>query len=82
MTSEGTGRATLEDALDGLQAAERYCAAVGLDDEASEIAELYQRVGAEAPEDDWDDWDDDEKPNIVVLDGQSAVKGPGLKDDE
>lgn len=45
---------TLEDALDGLQNAERYCQNTGLSDLAREIARLYQETGAEAPEEDWE----------------------------
>lgn len=45
----------LADALDGLQDAERYCEANGLDDLAKQIAELYQEVGKQAPEGDWND---------------------------
>lgn len=43
---------TLEDALDGLQAAEGYCESAGMDDVAREIAALYQRVGNQAPAED------------------------------
>ena len=44
---------TLEDALDGLQAAERYCYSIGLDELGQEIAHHYQDVGKQAPEEDW-----------------------------
>lgn len=46
---------SLEDALDGLQAAERYCFDRGLDDLGHDAAELYQALGQQAPEDDWDE---------------------------
>lgn len=36
---------TEEDALDGLNAAVRYCEQQGWDNTAEEIAHLYQRVG-------------------------------------
>lgn len=37
---------------------------------------------SQSTEPDRDDRRDREKPRIVVLDGQSAVKGPGLKDSD
>lgn len=52
MTGEYTDM-DLEDALDGLQAAERYCSDRGLDDLARRAARLYQAVGEHAPDDDW-----------------------------
>jgi len=44
----------LEVALDGLQDAEGYCEANGLDDLAEQIASLYQDLGKQAPEGEWD----------------------------
>lgn len=44
----------LEDALDGLQTAERYCQERGLRDLATKIAGAYQEIGDKAPTDEWD----------------------------
>ena len=44
---------TLEDALDGLQNAERYCFENGLDYVGHVIASAYQAVGSDAPDEHW-----------------------------
>jgi hypothetical protein len=44
---------TLEDALDGLIDAVNYCENRGMDEHARDISDLYQRVGRDAPEEDW-----------------------------
>lgn len=51
---------TLEDALDGLQAAQRYCESIGFDAGVEGSAELYQAVAKRAPAEDWDDSGDPE----------------------
>ena len=52
MTEES--ETSLEAALDGLQAAERYCFDRGLDDLGHDVAELYQAVAKQSPIEDWD----------------------------
>lgn len=44
----------LEDALDGLYHAHVYALDIGEEELASEIFDLYQRMGEIAPEDDWE----------------------------
>jgi|GEM_PF-2541089 len=51
--TNGDNDVDLEIALDGLQAAERYCSDRGLDDLARRAARLYQDVGKQAPDGDW-----------------------------
>jgi hypothetical protein len=46
--------ADLEAALDGLMDATEYAEAIGADDLAVEIGELYQRLAQAAPDDHWD----------------------------
>jgi len=50
----------LEEALDGLQAAERYAASIGEEEIARRVARCYQLIGREAPDDHWDDPDSTE----------------------
>lgn len=72
----------LEDALDGLQAAERYCSNKGLDDLARRAAALYQAVGKHAPEDDWDDPAEDMLPDeAAVLLEPGQARGMLVPDD-
>lgn len=44
----------LEDVLNGIATAVEYCESVGMDSEAAELGELYQRIGENAPETDWE----------------------------
>lgn len=53
--------ADLEAALDGLMDATEYAEAIGEDDLAVEIGELYQRIAQAAPEDHWDNPDDHDR---------------------
>ena len=49
---------TLEDALDGLQNAEKYCQESGLGEYTRLLARLYQEIGSDAPDEDWEAMDD------------------------
>lgn len=54
-----TSDPTLEEALDGLQTAERYCFQNDIEYAGHVIASVYQSVGSDAPEEQWDSHIDD-----------------------
>ena len=56
---DARGNDQLEAALDGLLAATNYCEANGMDELSREIADLYQRVGQESPDEHWEDIPED-----------------------
>lgn len=69
LDSVDAGEPSLEDALDGLTAVVNYAEDRDLEEIALQAAALYQKLGDQAPDEDWDETDPSEVIDALGMEG-------------